>query len=221
MPYYPKSQIKTNLYTEGGKYTLDPSTDTPYIGYFYETSTGQKFTGKTPEDGPNLSLFPQRISPNLPPPSSQPNSLPETADAISLLNSAPPDKPYPNTIDTKTYNILVNNNNSFQERELPQYSPPIITTEDYSKGFTYRFFAKRRNELKFIEINKSTYDKFSTNSPGTAFDLYSVISIKWALTGDVNSIYKQNKSMVELKTKQQKWYGFVEYFKDNFTKYSK
>ena len=57
--YFPKSQIKSNLYTNGGEYVLS-TTKQDYKGYYYEVSTGQKFTGKTPQDGPNISLIPSQ-----------------------------------------------------------------------------------------------------------------------------------------------------------------
>ena len=55
--YYPKSQIKTNLYTNGDEYVIE-STQIPYTGYYYLTSTGKAFTGKTPDDKPNQELIP-------------------------------------------------------------------------------------------------------------------------------------------------------------------
>jgi hypothetical protein len=45
--YYPKSQIKTNLYTDGNKYILS-TTKEGYTGFYYEISTGQKYTGENP-----------------------------------------------------------------------------------------------------------------------------------------------------------------------------
>ncbi len=42
--YFPKSQIKSNLYTNGGEYVLS-TTKEDYKGYYYEVSTGQRFTG--------------------------------------------------------------------------------------------------------------------------------------------------------------------------------
>jgi hypothetical protein len=53
--YYPKSQIKTNLYTNGGEFS-NSITNQPYQGYYYETSNGQLYTGKNPQDGPNILL---------------------------------------------------------------------------------------------------------------------------------------------------------------------
>ena len=53
--YYPKSQIKTNLYTYGDEYVII-LTQAAYTGYYFLTSTGQAFTGRTPDDRPNQEL---------------------------------------------------------------------------------------------------------------------------------------------------------------------
>ena len=55
--YYPKSQIKTNLYTNGNEYTV-LSTGDIYQGFYYKISTGEYFTGRTPDDRPNLEIVP-------------------------------------------------------------------------------------------------------------------------------------------------------------------
>ena len=57
MAYYPKSQIKTNLKTSGDEFILS-STREKYIGFYYEVSNGDKFAGKTPENGSNILLLP-------------------------------------------------------------------------------------------------------------------------------------------------------------------
>jgi uncharacterized protein (DUF2147 family) len=44
--YYPKSQIKTNLYTNGGEYILSTS-KIEYKGYYYKVSSGKLYSGKT------------------------------------------------------------------------------------------------------------------------------------------------------------------------------
>ena len=62
MAYYPKSQIKTNLYTNGNEYQLS-TTQIEYIGYYYELSNGDIFTGKTPEDEENILLKDINITP--------------------------------------------------------------------------------------------------------------------------------------------------------------
>ena len=55
--YYPKSQIQTNLYTNGGE-LIYFDTKQEYKGYYYKTSKSQFFSGKTPDDKPNNLLIP-------------------------------------------------------------------------------------------------------------------------------------------------------------------
>ena len=69
MSYYPLSQIKQNLYTNGGEYILS-STKEDYKGNYYTVSNGKKYTGKNPQDKPNILLIvlfpePSKSTPNL------------------------------------------------------------------------------------------------------------------------------------------------------------
>lgn len=49
MAYIPKNKIQTNLYTNGGEYTL-LSSGQNYIGYYHKLYNGKFFTSKTPND---------------------------------------------------------------------------------------------------------------------------------------------------------------------------
>jgi hypothetical protein len=60
MPYYPLSQIKTNLYTNGGEFSSinnDLDRLSEYKGYYWKTSDGKYFSGKTPQDLPTFQLY--------------------------------------------------------------------------------------------------------------------------------------------------------------------
>ena len=54
--YYPKSQIITNLYTDGGEFILS-TTGENYIGDYYSTSNGVSYTGKNPKDGESIPIL--------------------------------------------------------------------------------------------------------------------------------------------------------------------
>ncbi len=63
MPYYPLSQITSNLYTNGLEYAVDlKNPSNSYSGYYWKTSDGKYFTGKTPQDTPCIEIF---VIPNL------------------------------------------------------------------------------------------------------------------------------------------------------------
>ena len=61
--YYPKSQIKPNLFTNGDQYVYLRD-ETNYIGFYYSTSDGRYFTGKSPNNGPNFELIPVPVNIN-------------------------------------------------------------------------------------------------------------------------------------------------------------
>ena len=53
--YYPKSQITTNLSTNGKEFQIVGKSEY-YIGSYFKTSDGKFYTGKTPQDGVNKLL---------------------------------------------------------------------------------------------------------------------------------------------------------------------
>ena len=209
MPYYPKSQIKTNLYTSGREYSLIPpnplSIQTSYIGYYYKLSDGRIYTSKNPTDGVHQRLY--LIGDNIN------NTLIE-----NQIN------PNSNTIELNLDQPISQYNNIpkitlFKSRLLPSYNPTTPTQTDYELGVFTRYFCKKNNEPKYIEIDKKTSDRLSTKSPNIAWDLYSPISTLWYITGDKTTVAKANKGLVSLIETQQKWYGFPQYFKDQYLKY--
>lgn len=60
--YYPKSQIQTNLYSNG-EYQL-VSTKVPYIGSYWKTSKGEYYTGVGPQYTPVEELEPIQTNSN-------------------------------------------------------------------------------------------------------------------------------------------------------------
>lgn len=199
MAYFPKSQIKTNLYTNGEEYSLS-TTQQPYTGYYYETSQGQKFTGKTPQDGPNILLIPYLA---------QPLQLVQNTqgNVIEPFNIITPDADNSDLYSPLDKRIL----NGAPLRFVPQPTPTFPTNQEIRLGVYTRYFCKKNNELKYMEIDKLTFDKLSSRVRDIAWDLYTPISTLWYLrAADVN------KNLVSLIEREQKWYGFTQWFKDNF-----
>jgi len=203
--YYPKSQIKTNLYTSGGEYSLTPSNQTSYIGYYYRLSDGRVYTGKNPTDGIHQRLYSigDNVNSNF-----TENQINPDSDLIELNPNQPISK-YNNIPKTTL----------FKSRLLPPYNPTTPTQTDYELGVFTRYFCKKNNELRYIEINKKTFNSLSAKSTNIAWDLYSPISTLWYITGDKTTVAKANKGLVNLIETQQKWYGFPQYFKDQYLKY--
>ena len=194
--YFPKSQIKSNLFTNGNEYILS-TTQQEYKGYYYEISNGRKYTGKTPQDGQNILLLPlpsiTLTNPQIDP------TIPSTSTLITPVNP--------------------NISKSLPERSLPQYNPTTPTQKDISLGVFQRFFCKKNNELIYMEINQSTYSQLKARSSQIAWDLYTPLDTLWYIKGNREKVYNTNKNLISLIEQKQKWYGFSQYLKEDFSKY--
>jgi hypothetical protein len=194
--YFPSSQIKSNLFTNGNEYILS-TTKEEYKGYYYEISNGRKYTGKTPQDGQNILLIVQNSIQSITPPT------PTTTDLTSPI----------------IYSLNESISKSLPERSLPQYNPTTPTQKDISLGVFQRFFCKKNNELVYMEINQSTYSQLKARSSQIAWDLYTPLDTLWYIKGDREKVYNTNKNLISLIEQKQKWYGFSQYFKEDFSKY--
>jgi hypothetical protein len=194
--YYPKSQIKSNLYTNGGKYILS-TTKEDYKGYYYEISTGQKYTGKFPQDGLNILL----TQPSL----FLPDQFPQSPSNELIITQ--------NEANNDSYKILS------PVRTLPQFNPTLPTSQDQQNGQFNRYFCKKTNENKYLEIDQDTYKKLINKDPQIAWDLYNPAQITWIIKGNQNQVFNSNKGSVVVIEQQRSWYGFTQWFQDKFLKY--
>ena len=85
----------------------------------------------------------------------------------------------------------------FSNRIIPQPNPTLLTNQDIKLGVYTRYFCKKNNELKYIEIDKTTFEKLNSKSKDIAWDLYTPISTLWYIRGDADS-YKANKGLISL-----------------------
>lgn len=201
--YYPKSQATTNLYTNGDEFILKSNLK-PYVGYYWKTSRGTFFAGKTPQSVPLQEIIPVT--------SKQASALGITPNNNPVLNS-----PYsPNDffiIDYPKYTYI--------DQIPPTYSPNIPTEKDYSLGEYVRYFCKKVNEILYIEISKDTYNKITSKDPKVTYYQYQPFYITWRLVGEEKEVYKINKNSTELVIKQYKLSQFDLYLKKDYTKYGR
>jgi len=215
--YYPKSQIKQNLYTNGEEYILS-TTKENYIGYFYEISNGDKYSGDPSSNIENILLIQQNpnIQSNSP---FNPNQIIPQKSIIGV-NSYPDDpinSQYPSISSIPIYTL---NNKDFKlGRSLPIPTHPQPSQQDYDLGVFMRYFTKKNNENIYLEISKETYNLLKVQDPKMAWDLYTPLSISWELVGEQDKVFLTNKNIVSLAEQRNKWYGFTQWFKDNFLKY--
>ena len=188
--YFPSSQYTPNLYTNGGEYILSTTRES-YTGYYFTTYQNKIYTGKTPNDLPNIELLP----------------------AVQT-QEAPP---YTTVIPPVEIDVLGNSDSPV--RYLPQSIVSLPTSSDYEAGYFTRYFCKKNNELKYMETDEETYNKLSSKSSTIAWDLYSPSLVNWYIVGDEQKTYLINKTSVQLVERDNQWYGFTNWFKGNFAKY--
>ena len=212
MAFYPKSQIKQNLYTNGGEYILS-TTKEEYKGYYYEISSGKRYTGKSPNDTPNIQLITPNITPEF-------SNTTQQNPITFFLNPGGERENIIYDFDTNIYYDLVTKSNTTPPlRTIPQYQQTIPTSKDQQLGAFSRYFCKKTNEIKYIEISQSTFGQLQSKSPQIAWDLYAPISTLWYIKGDREKVYTTNKNLIKLIEDSQKWSGFTQYFKEDFSKY--
>lgn len=194
--YYPKSQITKNLYTNGNELEIY-KTKQNYVGYYYTVSNGNSFVGK--------SSTSEKIQQLLVPIKSQTlTSTPPLSPKIIKPNSSLPKKEYFNKVN---------------ERYIPPPTKTPPTPMDYSRGIISRFFCKKNNENLYFEIDKKTFIDLKNKSSLIAYELYTPILVNWVLVGNKEQVFLNNKANISRIQQTQKLFGFISYFKNNFTEY--
>jgi hypothetical protein len=197
--YYPKSQIQANLYTNGNEYVIASSNEI-YAGYYWKTSSGKFFTGKTPEDTPSVELKLKSKIENV-------STIPSSTTTV--FNSEFTTREYNSIKQIQTPSPLL----------LPTYYLPQPTEQDYQVGEFQRYFVKKTNELIYTEVNKDTHDKIQENDPQWLWPLYIPFSLPWNISGDKLQVAKTNKNIVDLTMQRLKLYKFNEYLRNDYLKF--
>ena len=192
--YYPKSQIKTSLYTNGGEYFREDTRE-EYKGYYWKNSRGEFYVGKTPNETPlvALSFLDENDSEEL----SLPKSYSSWVDE------------YPSTVVGETPGLS------------PKRYYPTPTTDDYKVGIFTRYFTKKSNQNIYYEISKDSYDKIINQDSSIKWELYEGVQLNWVLTGDKEEVYKTNRDTVILTENQNRLPGFRKIFRKDYLQYYK
>lgn len=205
MPYYPKSKIQTNLFSNGE--LLKSSDFTNYIGPYYKVSNGQKYAGKDPQSFryPELLIDLKELA-DL--------QQPQTSDLFtqrpSIINPA--------TSLIESSNYVENLKESYVSRKVPVPYYPEPTEQDYQIGYFTRYFVKQVNAIKFTEISKKTFDSISTHSEEYLWQLYNPTSIPWQISGDIEKVLNTNRKIIRLEEKNG-FYGFSLFLKKDYLKF--
>lgn len=186
-----------------------------YKGYYWKTSSGKIFSGKTPQDYPIKLLIPM-----------VPTYEGNNEDLLYKVYTNGANYYLEDNVGFMDYNIneiyySLKNINISNKILVPTYFPNIPTEENYTNSEYTRYFCKKINELIYIEISKKTYDDLVNKNPTISYDYYQPFNISWKLTGDKNNVYNVNKNIVTLIMKNQKLPMFDKYLNEDYLKYYK
>jgi len=126
-------QIKTNLYTDGNEYYIANTTNA-YKGYYYKTSNGKYYNGKSPSTtNPSFELIPINQNNDF--------SINSFSDIPAYQSNNNPSTytPYPNQFLVTSYPKFVIGTTRF----IPYYNPTLPNPQDYQVGEFIRYFCKK------------------------------------------------------------------------------
>lgn len=201
--YFPKSQIKTGFKTKGGEFQTFEEKE--YKGDYSKTSDGKYYSGKNPNSPQSVQIYPI----NIPQPLELNNNEVESPNIVQDIKN------------TSYYNSR--QINSLSPTSM-QYSPsftPSPTQEEYEFGEIQRYFIKKRNEIKYKEINLEEYKKYVNKSLNRPIQLFQAFTLPWEISGDENKVFNTNKNTVERVSQNLRLLGFKSYLKEKYTKFYK
>lgn len=201
------------------------ATSVEYVGYYHSLYTGEFFTGKTQNDVNVRKLVP--ITPpddNTPegPDDLPPNLTPDLNKIALFLDDPDPivDEDIWNQGDIVRYLELKNKNPlDDNPRELPSQEFPKPTEKDYELGVFTRYFVKKINELKYVELSKKTYDKIQKKNPNYVWELYTGFKLQWTITGPESQVAITNRNQVLIAEQRLKSLGVGEFLRHDYLKF--
>ena len=167
MIYYPKTQIRTNLFTNGGEF-INSITKELYVGNYYETSLDQKFTGKNPQDPNSVPLIP--ISETALDPTQT------NADNDLVIDARFTEPNY-------AYSIVTKQNPNTPQPIYPKFYFAKPTQQDYQNTQFNRFFYKTLSGEKYVEISQNDYNSLINKEVKFLYQSVLAIVLPWQLTG--------------------------------------
>lgn len=216
MPYIPLNRMQTNLYTPGGEFIV-ANTREGYAGYYYKLYNGLFYSGQTPNTITSVELLPI-TSPDLSP----------STGPVPVVYASDPDL-YSSRFEKET-TISVNTYRALSKKtansvltgyiEVPYYIP-TPTDYDYQVGEFIRYFVKKENELKFLEISQQTFQELNQKSSVYNWELYLAFSMPWQISGLKEEVARVNKNITVYTEQRNKIKGLQEFLRFDYLKFYK
>ncbi len=203
--YFPKSQITTDLYTNGKEFIYINS-NTEYIGFYFKTSNGKYYTGKNPNDPPVQEI----IIPNFDKTEDAEEGAAGSYTDEAILYLVP-------DVYAKAQNM---GNNDVPPKPPTQYNN-LPAKENYELGEYQRYFASKQNEINYTEISFEEYRQFQNEEKIVDYLMYNTFQLPWLISGKRNEVYNINKKTIQRIQIQYSLQGFTSYFKNKYDQYFK
>ena len=217
MGYVPLNRIKTNLYTTGQEFQF-LETGREYVGYYHQYYDGRYFTGKSPD-----AEYIQQLTPFI----KTRGIFEETAEievytsGRGLYSDRLSESWDLNIIQTyrqASGDLITDDPPKLKLPSLYRYTP---TDQDYNLGEITRYFTKKTNELKYIEVSKETYENFLNQQAGYAWEYYIAFNLPWQISGNKEEVETTNRNITQLTQKRLKIQGLPEFLKYDYLKFYK
>jgi hypothetical protein len=205
MIYYPKTQIRTNLFTNGGEF-INSITKELYVGNYYETSLDQKFTGKNPQDPNSVPLIP--ISETALDPTQT------NADNDLVIDARFTEPNY-------AYSIVTKQNPNTPQPIYPKFYFAKPTEQDYKNTQFNRYFYKTLSGERYVEISQGDYNSLINKETKFLYQSVLAIILPWQLVGVKEEVYKTNARTTGNVEKQYGVKGLGLYLNFDYTKFYK
>tara|TARA_R100000426_G_C4801260_1_gene102619 strand:+ start:55 stop:840 length:786 start_codon:yes stop_codon:yes gene_type:complete len=215
--YYPKNKIITGLYSNLGDF-VEALSGNPYEGPYYKLFSGETYSGKTPLQGPNLLLIKEEKD-EFSTSEAELDYNPPLPEVFMEYNDNPKNLREAN--DLVQYNVKKNINIDGVEKLLPFNIYRTPQESDYEIGVFKRYFAVKNNELKYLEIDKKTFDKLINRNNEYYWQLYTPFTILWTIAGDRNNVSQTNKNITELTEFRLGKRGLTQFLKGNYLQFYK
>lgn len=153
--YLPKSKYITRN-TAGNEFQTRRST-VPYVGPYFETSTGKFFTGSSPSST-SEELF----------------RLAEQGDSVGRIQSGP------EAVNYTDYDFIRRDDMELELRStipVPLHYPKPGNGESFT-----RYFAIEKTTQRVVELSKSTYLSMESEETKYYFPKYDLRVLEWSLT---------------------------------------
>lgn len=197
--YYPKSQIQTGFYSNND--LIEENSLKPYTGPYFQTSDGNYYSGKEPNEGKNIKL---RI------PGDSRARLLRYPNSLRYVNTQTPDPRF--NRENIRYSILTDASRS----DIP-YSPtsyyPILTNNDIKNGEFTRYFVRKANQNQYTEVELNNISKIGDSK------LYLPLQLQWVISGDKEEVRQINAKEVAYTEKILQTQGLGEFLRFNYLQF--